>query len=319
MRRTKPFLISGFMLAALSQYLGAQTLFSLTSFLGNTVRKYDAQSGSVLSSSLVAGLNSSGGIALDGNGFIYVTDYSAGTVGKYQASNGAVINSQFVAPLGALANGMVIDNNNHLFIATGLGVFVANLTSGAVSGTVIHPPNNGSFFLATDNASNLYVATPGAISRYDSAGTLVASSYIAYSGPDFIRDFVVDSNGILFLASGAGGASASTTISTYDAITGQSLNAAFITGLVSIVSMSLDGSGRLYVATATSVGVYDAINGVVINTQLINAGAQEIAVSPIPEPSAFTAIVAVGTAGIAIVRRRMRRSRGTGAAFGADI
>jgi hypothetical protein len=111
----------------------------------------------------------------------------------------------------------------------------------------------------------------------------------------------------------------------YDATTGATVNANFITGLTGPEGLGLDGNNHLFVTNSNfgvnTVGEYDATTGATINAAFISsqglAGPVDVVFMTAPEPSSLLLVAAAAGLGVAI-RRRERRARRSSAGSDKD-
>ena len=80
----------------------------------------------------------------------------------------------------------------------------------------------------------------------------------------------------------------------YNATTGATINATFITGLNAPQGLALDGLNHLFVQNNGTVGEYDATTGAVINAAFITGGVHAgiLYVGQVPEPSSLLLVAA---------------------------
>jgi WD40 repeat protein len=204
---------------------------------GGSVGKYDAKTGAAISASFITGANfEPDGLAVSGD-HLFVGNEIDGTVGEYNAKTGEVINVSFVKGLGMDGIGTSI----------GLGVGPPSVLGG--------PGLLGDSLFVVDSLKNkvfIYSAATGKLSySFTGAGTPFG---IAFFGQKLLlADYTVN------------------TISEYQAWTGETINANFITGLNSPGQIAVLGD-KLFVANQFSeeVSLYNAKTGAVINASLIS-------------------------------------------------
>jgi sugar lactone lactonase YvrE len=236
------------------------------------VAKYST-AGTVINSSLITGLSFPTGLALDGQGSLYVVDRNHNSVGKYTES-GATINSSLLTY--STPSGIAYDGQGHLFVArTEPGSIGEFSTSGApVSvpfATGLFNPDGVAFF-----DGKVYALDSSAIYIYNTAGTLLTT--IAASTPWGI---CFDDSGHMFVPRQGFGAIAEYTTS------GTLINNNLITGLSNPVYTGFDGQS-LYVAELNNgnsrIGKYTT-SGAPINPNLITGIDHFDSMVVAPEPS----------------------------------
>ena len=109
--------------------LSGDTLF-VVNFTGNTVGKYDANTGTAINPSFITRLNHPVGLTVNGN-TLFVTNLNdgtdgSGTVGTYDATTGAVINASFIRGL-AQPTGLAVGR-----FFSRVFLFVANRLNGTI-------------------------------------------------------------------------------------------------------------------------------------------------------------------------------------------
>ena len=197
------------------------------------VSEYDATTGDVIRRDFITGLGDARALVVKGN-ILFVANTAAlnsGLVGKYDATTGGAINPGFVTGL-KVSSGLAVEAIT-LLVAD---VFKDTVSEYAVStGALI----NANFI------ENLH--SPVALALFDEKS--------AFHGRRKIL-FVANSN--------------TETIGKYNATTGETINASFITGLKRPIALALSGK-KLFVANfnGKTGGEYDAETGAAINASFI--------------------------------------------------
>ncbi|MBV8277015.1 MAG: hypothetical protein JO170_17405 [Verrucomicrobia bacterium] len=163
---------------------------------GNAVGEYNATTGAVINANFITGLNKPTGIVLSGDN-LFVANFGSGTVGEYDARTGAAINANLITGLSGLVGLALSGDGTALFVGyNGNTVGEYNATTGTVINPNFITELSGSAFGFALSGNNLFVG----------------------SG-DFVQ------SGIFFPALTGG------TVGEYDASTGATIKANFITGL----------------------------------------------------------------------------------------
>jgi len=211
----------------------------VTEYGNGRVGKYDAQTGTAINASLITGLAAPQAVAVLGNS-LYVTSLDGsgtGMVGKYDAITGAVINASFIS--GLINPSGVVVSENKLFVACGIGLGAIgeyDATSGvAINSSFVPgvPDPNG----LVQSGQYLWVvggvnAPSGAICKFniDTGANALGFRRALILGLNYPTTIALSGDN-LFVASPADG-----TIGKYNASTGATINASFISGLKGSVS-----------------------------------------------------------------------------------
>jgi len=200
----------------------------VTNWQTGTVGEYNATTGATVNASLVTGLDSPEGIAISGND-LFVTEQN-NLIGEYTTS-GAVVNASLISDPGA-PTGIAISGDD-LFVTnyssrynsiseytTGGGTVNASLVTGLESSQAL-AVLGGDLFVT--NFGN------GTIGEYTTGGATVNASLVSGLGA-FGPDGIAASGNDLFVVVDNPDSS-SARIGEYNATTGATINAAFITGL----------------------------------------------------------------------------------------
>jgi len=266
-----------------------------------------AISGGTTNATLISGLTSPTGIAVDASGRIYVAfqaGANANTVAQY-SSAGTLLNANFITGLGA-PQGLAFDASGNLYVGnTATGTVGKYSPTGSPLNTSFITGQSVPIGLAFNASGDFFVvnATPPGtgerVARFDSAGNLINSSFVAtgLSGPQFLA---FDGAGGLFVSNG-------TVIGKFNATTGATINSAYITGLNNPEGIVIVG-GNLFVAENNNrIGQYTTAGttGSAINASVISGLSAPYGVAvAIPEPSAYVALLGALTLGFACWRRK---------------
>ena len=246
------------------------------------------------------------GLALDGQGSLYVVDRNNNSIGKYTES-GAIINASLLTY--STPSGIAYDGQGHLFVArTEPGSIGEFSTSGApVSvpfATGLFNPDGVAFF-----DGKVYALDGNAIYIYNTAGTLLNT--IAASTPWGI---CFDDSGHMFVPRQGFGAIAEYTTS------GTLINNNLITGLSYPVYTGFDGQ-NLYVAELNNgnsrIGKYTT-SGTPINPNLITGIDHFNTMVVAPEPS-FVAFGLLSLVALRFVGRAAHARFELSAVSGSEI
>lgn len=250
---------------------------------GRGVARYNATTGALIDSSFIPGVAPTGMTVL--NNTLYVADYLWDTVGSYNATTGAVINASLFSGI-----------NNHLWGALAAVpdasiygtdvVFFSSIgipgTTGYAGGVFGHPSpsypdepyleitmmsdrngetHHGIYGLAHSGNLMWAVHEDGKIVAYDDHYGLPVAGPAVITGSQV--PFAATAYGNTLFVSNLGG-----TVATYNATTGELINASFITGL--------DGPFSMAVMPASAV----------------------------PEPATYAALLGLAAIGAVVLRRR---------------
>jgi hypothetical protein len=206
---------------------------------GALVSEYNANTGKLIKAKFIKGVLLVGLAVSDNDNILFVTSAGTGTVGKYDATTGATINTSFITgldyPVGLAVNGKTLFVGNGILTAS-VGKYNAN------TGKAI----NASFITG--------LLHPLGIVRMRPAPSLPTQSFlfVSESGPTDLGS-----------------------VGKYNASTGATINASFITGLTDAEGLVVLGN-TLFVASYGStpngggtIGEYDATTGAVINANFI--------------------------------------------------
>lgn len=160
------------------------------------------------------------------------------------------------------------------------------------------------------SGSNLFVTT-------SSGGQLGKYSTLDGTGNPFFITSAYGASGIavsgstLYVVMNGG-----TTVATYDADTGATLNSAFITGFAGARGIAVSGSNLFVVDNSNHrVGEFNADTGATINASFITFSNLQypsgIAVegAAVPEPSTYAAMMGLASVGFVMIRRRLVRKQ----------
>jgi glutamine cyclotransferase len=273
---------------------------------GGGVAEFDTITGAPINTSFVSGLQQPFGLARSDND-LYVSQITQGDawVGKYDATTGLPIKAPLIDSVGPVFLFNLAISGNNLYVATPSGVIQVNATTGAIINPLLVPGNaeglavSGNDLYVADGVHGVgeYNATTGAAINFINTHSL-STEGLAISGNN------------LYVACWTSG-----TVGEYNATTGETINASLITGLDNPRSVAVLGN-MLYVPDyyTGTVGEYNATTGEAINTSFITGlgygGVQSIiAVSAVPEPSTYAAIMGLASVGFVMFRRRLVGSK----------
>ena len=240
--------------ALLSHTATALGQIYVTNAFANTIGKYGVD-GSIVSDSLVTGLDFPFDIAVFGDN-IYVANLSSGIVGKY-TTDGATVNASLVSGFPGLIALTVAEGFLYVVDAVDGTVGKYDLEGTVVDAGLVMGLGSTPEGIAI-SGTDLFVANPGngTIGKYTTDGGIINRDFII-DVPDPRRLAV--HGGVLYVSNfGAG------SISTYDAATGATLDAALLTGLSGPLGIALSGDGlNLYVANrdGNTIGLFPASGG----------------------------------------------------------
>ena len=233
------------------------------------------------------------GIAVSGND-LFTADRYSGTVGEYNLSTGQAINSSFISlpfsgsyGIAVSGNSLYVTNGGTLYAfdisGTPTAMWTANL--GATGGVAVVGGNVFAIDNVGGSENNFGIAEINATTGALVTNSLVSNLYDTYGLTAFGNNLYVDSYG--------GG-----TIGEYTT-TGQTVNAALVTGVPDGANGMAVDNNNLYVADIYQVQDYNATTGAYIRT--INTGMEEAnSVAIAPEPSSLWLILA-GAMALAVV------------------
>jgi large repetitive protein len=220
-------------------------------------------------SNLGSGFNSPGGVAVDANGNIFVSDSFNGAVKEILASGGWTTVHQLGGSFGFdYPNGVALDGGGNVYVADTLNDAVEEIVASGGYTTVITLGSGFSspYAVAVDGSGNVFVAdySNGAVKEMMAVGgTIPASPYIrtlasGLNGPDGVA---VDSKGNVFVAVYEDG-----TVLEIKAVNG-AIPASPVT---QIISSGFSGPSNLSVDAAGNVFVSDTDDGTVV--EIVAAG-----------------------------------------------
>lgn len=214
---------------------------------------------------------------VDNSNNLYVSNFDTNIL-KFNANTGSSIlftTTQISSVPGVI--GVVTDNSNNLFtISYNNGVNKYNATTGSLIASAILPATNTPYIGCCDNNNNLYVCYPsgfsnnsGYITKYIASNSSIITYFIGRSGVNANGLYgpvgiYVDKNNILYVSNG-GGANGPYYVGKYNALTGRTINATFITLSTSPGQITGDNYNNLFIATDTVVSQYNSITGELIN------------------------------------------------------
>ena len=220
-----------------------------------------------------------GGLALDGSNYLFVANTNLGinTVGEYDAITGATINAAFVNGQGILGTNDVVfvpvpEPSSLLLVVAAAGIGVARrrwrkwiagrgtaTALVAVCAAVSTAPVQAQPVLFASNRNN------NTLGAYDAATGATMNSAFIGPGQGLNQPFgmAVDGNNHLFVASYPGIGNGNGWVGQYDATTGATINANFLTvpagnNDYGFSAVALDGNGHIFAARDFGVSEYNA-------------------------------------------------------------
>jgi sugar lactone lactonase YvrE len=232
---------------------------------------------------LASGFGYPQGIAVDGNGNVYIADAGYATVFEVTQSSGSVnyttIGSGFSEP-----DGVAVDGGGNVYIADSgtSAVYKETLSNGSYTQTAIGYGFSAPQGIAVDGEGNVYIADygngiePGAVYMETLSNGSYAQSIIG-SGLVSPQSVAVDGNGNVYVADSANG-NGSAAVYRLTLSNGSYIQSVIGSGWVTPNSVALDGSGNVYV-TDNNYGLGSGFvnmetlqsNGSYIQTTLINS------------------------------------------------
>src|SRR6266481_4150996 len=137
-------------------------------------------SGATVNASLITGPVGFTGIALDGEGHIFVANDLTGTIGEYTTS-GATVNASLISGLNG-PWGLACDGNGHLFVSDNWGGDIREYsTSGQVINASLVTGLNRPDGIALDGNGHLFVCidAEARVAEYTTSGDLVNPQFIS--------------------------------------------------------------------------------------------------------------------------------------------
>ncbi len=310
---TASFAVSLLLLAA-SSTSRAQNLFVANSG-NNTIDEINSTGTvTVFASSDIDG-PSTGGLAFDSSGNLYVSNYAGGNndgSGYIEEFNSSGVGTTFASGLNA-PQGLAFNTAGNLYLAftTSTNTYIEEFSSSGVGTTFASSSNrNGSLSapigLAFDQNGNLYVANQGnsTIEEFNTNG--VGTVFAAMPSP---TGLAFDTNRNLYVANVGPGnvvTASSGTIEEFTLSGGvlSSNGTVFASGLDNPQSLAFDTNGNLYVSNYGNNTIEEFnTNGV---GTVFASGLDEptgLAIQPVPEPSTW-ALLAVGLIAVLPLSRR---------------
>jgi len=204
---------------------------------------------------------------------LYIVD-SLNGIGEFNAVTGAAVNASLI-PTGG-AHSVVLDRNNHLFVAQSNVVSEYDATTGAsINPNFISGPNLNTQGLLLDSNNHMFVSdfTHNAVHEYDATtGAAINYNFINGQGLNGPTGMAMDGNNHFFVRNTSGGS-----VGVYDATTGATINASLVSPLGQSYGLAVDSLNHLLVGASSEVNEYDATTGAAINTPFVpNIGASTI-------------------------------------------
>ena len=201
-------------------------------------------------STLTGGFTSPRGIAVDGDGNVFVVDFFARQVKELLAVNGRIPASptvKVVATMSGLLDGLAIDGKGNLYVSDAFTVYELSSSSGYAAVLTIGGGFFGSSGLAVDGNGNVFVADTGNSAVKEIPAGCTSSSCVKTLGSGFFGPtaVAVDSTGDVFVADAAVN---SNSVQEILAEGDYTTTTTLLTGLNQPRGMALDAQGNLYVA-----------------------------------------------------------------------
>jgi sugar lactone lactonase YvrE len=227
-----------------------------------------------------AGLTIPGGIAIDGNGNIFVSDYEYNVVDVYTSQSGVTmrfgpgLQLPLDFPTGVAVDGSgsvyIVDSGNHRIVKetfSGTEYIPIGIALGLSSPLGIAVDGSGNVYVADFGSGQVVMETP--------SGSSYTQSYLPLelTGPP--SGVAVDGNGNLFVAVPAEGGKATAVYMETPSGNGY-IQSSIGSGLKNAVSVAVDACGNVYIGDLESGSVYKETlsNGSYTQSTLIaNAGA----------------------------------------------
>ena len=217
-----------------------------------------------------------GGMAVDGNGDVFVADVTSGAVKEIVAGSGVVSSGSLTQPVGSGFNfpeGVAVDGSGDVFVASrGNGqVYEIVAVNGTVSATstvnVVGSGFSWPYAVAVDSSGNVFVADQGRGAVYQIVavnGAVSSSSTVKAIGSGFTDPVgvTVDENGNVFVADNG---AVKKIVAVGGVVSSTSAVNAVGSGFSYPQSLAVDGNGDVFIADVDASMVYElvAVNGVV--------------------------------------------------------
>jgi WD40 repeat protein len=228
------------------------------------VSEYNLSTGKLINANFITGLTQPNALVLSGNDLLVAN--AGGSVGKYNATTGAAISQSFITGTDFVPVGLALSGDDLLVASSGSGTIGKyNVRTGKAI--------RASFITGLPLGGTLGLGVLGRGLYVGITNESQVAKYVVTTGKHIGSVSVTSAYGIAFLPGIvlAGSADSSGTIGEYNASTGATINASFITGLSTPYQIARVGT-KLFVtnSAAGTVGEYDAETGVVINASFIS-------------------------------------------------
>ncbi len=267
-----------FVIGILNSSARGADVFYVTIWEGDSVRKYDSLGNYYPLESLTSHLSEPRGIAIDGQGNIFVANRTASNVVKFDR------NGQYLGVFASgftQAVGLIFDSTGNLYVSdigdNKIYKFDAN---GSSFGVFADQNLNGGEFMAFDSTGRLYVSNfhSNSVSRYDQNGNPLG--FFISSGLQNPRGIFLNSQDDLFVANWTTG------IRKFD--TNGSLTQVITDNLNDPMGLTRSPNGEIYVSNLgnNTITRYQA-NGNYIDSINTTVRPWQVAFSTVPEPSTY--------------------------------
>jgi N-acetylneuraminic acid mutarotase len=205
---------------------------------------------------VTSALNGPYGVAVDGNGNIYVADTNNSRVVLETPSQGGYSQTVLFSSGLKTPRGVALDGSGNVYIADwdNNTVFKETLSSGSYTQSTVRSGLNNPWAVAVDAGGNVYIADSFAsavLQETPSAGGY-SETVIRPSGIGLISGIAVDANGNIFVSDWSNGRvlEESPSASGY-------VQSTVVTGLSYPVGLAVDGRGDLYIASSLQNGIVE--------------------------------------------------------------
>jgi WD40 repeat protein len=228
------------------------------------VSEYNLTTGKLINANFITGLTQPNALVLSGDDLLVAN--AGGSVGKYNATTGAAISQSFITGTNFVPVGLALSGND---------LFVASSGSGTIGKYNVHTGKaiRASFITGVPTGGTLGLGVLGSGLYMGITSQSQVAKYVAATGKRIGAVSVTSAYGLAFLPGIVlvGSAEVTGMIGEYNAKTGETINANFITGLSTPYQIARLGD-KLFVtnSTAGTVGKYNAETGVVINASFIS-------------------------------------------------
>ena len=239
-----PVLVIGLMTAT-----SAKADMCVSSYLTNTVLRYDETTGASLGNCATGGnLIRPTGVAFGPDGNVYVSNSGTSSVGRYNGQTGAFIDTFVAAGNGGLfePQGLTFGPDGDLYVLNWfLSVLRYDGRTGAFEGVFATPVFGGAFDLTFGPDGDLYATSFSYVHRFDGETGAPVGSGLFATAPGGFSGLAFGPDANLYV--GVFGGGVSDTMIRFDGTTGASLGY-FGSGVGSPLGITAGPDGLLYVA-----------------------------------------------------------------------